>query len=502
MASNTGFKSSVKNIILYIVLTIVPSLTVSYYIASHLAADIQHQYKRAAQERANSHGMNIENFLGETVGRLEMLSTSLKLQSSNLINIEKILKDTHGKDPRFSGFYWASPSGNILISTNPMSTTINLSDRPYFQKALKTEQTSISDAHIGRVTGRFIITIAQPVIEHGNIQGVLLASLRLDEMEKAIFGRVKKESIVITDPANTVLMKADTIPEGVDKVKSRIALTQIPWTITSYVVTETDLVFRNSFLQYVVLFLTLSNILFLLSKYFLLQVRVKKEKELAEMHKLELISNLAASTAHEIRNPLTGIKGLVKLLSEDIQDKKAQSYFDVIQLEIDRINSIVSELLVLGKPTAHTLNTYDANNIVREIEPIIHSEANFMNIRLLIDYAEDELPISCVKDHIKQVILNLVKNSLQAMPDEGNIRVKLEKQDEFCMITVEDNGVGMDKGQLNKAFTPFYTLKKDGSGLGLTVCKRIIETYGGTISITSVLQKGTKVEMTLPLHYE
>nr|WP_263323413.1 ATP-binding protein [Neobacillus sp. Marseille-Q6967] len=502
MATNIRFKSIVKNIILYIILTIVPSLTVSYYIASHIASDSEHQYRRVAQEHANSHGMSIENFLGETVGRLEMLATSLKLQDNNLINIEKILKETHGKDPRFSGFYWASPSGNILISTNPTSTTINLSDRPYFQKALKTEQTSISDAHIGRVTGRFIITIAQPVIEHGKIQGVLLASLRLDEMEKTIFGRVKNESIVIIDPANTVLMKAGTIPEGVNTVRSRLELTQIPWTITSHVVAETNLEFRNSILQYLVLFLTMTNILYLLTKYFLLQLRVKKEKELAEIHKLELISNLAASTAHEIRNPLTGIKGLVKLLSEDIQDKKAQTYFDVIQLEIDRINTIVSELLVLGKPTAHTLNIYNANDIVKEIEPIIHSEANFMNIGLSIQYAEVELPISCVKDHIKQVILNLVKNSLQAMPDGGSIMIKLEKRNESCVITVEDNGVGMDNYQLKKAFTPFYTLKKDGSGLGLTVCKRIIETYGGTITISSVLQKGTKVEMTLPLHNE
>src|SRR5262249_3042484 len=147
-----------------------------------------------------------------------------------------------------------------------------------------------------------------------------------------------------------------------------------------------------------------------------------------EIHKLELIGNLAASTAHEIRNPLTGIKGLVKLLSEDYRDEKAQAYFEVIQLEIDRINAIVGELLVLGKPTAYTLKTYNAKEIVAEIEPIIHSEANFTNVEFSIHYHSEYLPVSCIKDQLKQVILNLAKNSLQAMPNGGRLSINLEKQ--------------------------------------------------------------------------
>lgn len=232
---------------------------------------------------------------------------------------------------------------------------------------------------------------------------------------------------------------------------------------------------------------------------FLLKRKVKKEKAQTELHKLELIGNLAASTAHEIRNPLTGIKGLVKLLSEENQDTLAQSYFKVIQTEIDRINIIVSELLVLGKPTAHTLKTYNANTILAEIEPIIHSEANFMNVELTVDYHTDQLPVSCVKDQLKQVLLNLTKNSLQAMPYGGKLTIALDKQSENCLITVTDNGVGMPQDQINKAFNPFFTLKKDGSGLGLTVCKRIIDSYGGKIFINSIPNEGTQVVITLPL---
>lgn len=136
---------------------------------------------------------------------------------------------------------------------------------------------------------------------------------------------------------------------------------------------------------------------------------------------------------------------------------------------------------------------------MKEIEPIIQSEANLMNVELIIDYADVELPISCVKDHLKQVILNLSKNSLQAMPNGGKLRIIVEKLAQTCVIRVEDTGVGMPKEQLTKAFSPFFTMKKDGSGLGLTECKRIIESFGGQIVINSKPYFGTQVEITLPL---
>jgi two-component system, sporulation sensor kinase D len=171
----------------------------------------------------------------------------------------------------------------------------------------------------------------------------------------------------------------------------------------------------------------------------------------------------------------------------------------VIQSEIDRINAIVSELLVLGKPTAYTLKTYNVNDIVSEIEPIIHSEANYMNVEFSTRLASMDLPVSCVKDHLKQVVLNLAKNAFQAMPNGGKLSISLEKGMHSCIIRIADTGVGMQKDQVKQAFDPFYTLKKDGSGLGLTVCKRIIETYSGNISIQTTFNEGTLVEISLPL---
>ncbi|MFL6561812.1 MAG: ATP-binding protein, partial [Bacillus sp. (in: firmicutes)] len=98
-----------------------------------------------------------------------------------------------------------------------------------------------------------------------------------------------------------------------------------------------------------------------------------------------------------------------------------------------------------------------------------------------------------------QVILNLTKNALQAMPYGGKLSINLEKQSDRCLITVTDNGIGMHKDQITKAFNPFYTLKKDGSGLGLTVCKRIIDSYGGEVFIKSIQNEGTQVVISLPI---
>ncbi|WP_190284821.1 ATP-binding protein [Bacillus sp. S3] len=483
---------------IYLLMAIIPSVVISTGIAQHQVGMAEVQYKSQASEYANFHAMNTENFLGETVGRLEMLATFIQSQHKNLNDVKNILQETTGKDPRFSGFYWADTNGDLLFSTNPTTNRVNVSDRSYFQQAVSTRKTSVSDAHIGRITGRFIISIATPVVHQGEVKGVLVASLRFDEIEAEIKSYLKDEMIIVKDGTDKILIKAGSVP-GEHSAESSMRVAMVPWKISVFIPYDHDHIFWQNFSLNLIILLTITSILYLSVQYYILKIKVKKEKAQTEIHKLELIGNLAASTAHEIRNPLTGIKGLIKLLSEEYLDKKAQAYFEVIQTEIDRINAIVSEMLVLGKPTAYKHNTYNANDILAEIEPIIHSEANYTNVEFLVDYHPENLPVSCVKDQLKQVILNLAKNSLQAMPHGGKLSINLEKQSDSCKITVADNGVGMDKDQINQAFTPFYTLKKDGSGLGLTVCKRIIDSYSGTIVMNSIPSKGTQVVITLPL---
>jgi two-component system, sporulation sensor kinase D len=488
-----------KNLITYILLTVIPALVISFILAEQRVAETNNQYKNKAQWYANFHAMNIENFLGETIGRLEMLATSIKIQHNNLTDVEKILKETQEKDSRFSGFYWSNTKGDLLISSNPLTSAVNVGDRPYFQQVLKTGKTSISDAHIGRVTGRFIITIATPIEENGEIHGILLASLRLDKIEEKVIDLIKDEIITVTDSQKQKIIQTDSQKKSDYYIKASMEISEVPWKTTAYIIHKDQNIYMKVFLTDFIYSFIILNILFLLFLYFLLRRKMKNEKKQNDIQKLELIGNLATSTAHEIKNPLTGIKGLITLLSEESPDSKSQFYFKVIQIELDRINAIVSELLVLGKPTANRLVSCNPNKIVAEIEPIIISESNYLNVQVTIRYSQEEISISCVIDQLKQVILNLVKNALHAMKNGGQLVISIEKLFDTCVIMVEDNGDGMSKEMLKQVFTPFFTMKKDGSGLGLTVCKRIIDSYRGDIRIESEVGKGTKVEIILPL---
>lgn len=149
----------------------------------------------------------------------------------------------------------------------------------------------------------------------------------------------------------------------------------------------------------------------------MLKRQTKLERVQIEAQKLELIGTLAAGIAHEIRNPLTGIKGLVQLLSEKYQDQTDRFYFSVINKEIARINQIVSEFLILGKPTVQKMSYTDIRDIIVDLNPLIYSEANLYNVQYEYSLPDEPAILYCTVDQMKQVLLNLTKNALEAMKD-------------------------------------------------------------------------------------
>ncbi|MEH7121738.1 MULTISPECIES: ATP-binding protein [unclassified Bacillus (in: firmicutes)] len=492
-------KLKLTTFLIYFIFTIVPSLLISFLLTVQKMEFYENEYKEEAHRNAGLHSRSIDNFIGETSGRLEMLATLIKVQQFSFNHIDEVLKETHKQDNRFSGFYWANPKGDILISSNTPFSPVNISDREYFQKAVEIGKTSISEAHLGRITGNYIITLATPVIENHRVIGVLLASLNLKTFEANLSTLLNDEEIFIADDKGITIMQAGALHTNEKYVMKELSLDRLPWTLTARISYDDKHLRLEAFINYFFIAFIFTNILLLLIYNFRLKWRAKLEKEQYEFQKMELIGNLAASTAHEIRNPLTGISGLIKLLGEEYHDKKAQNYFEVIQIEIERINSIVSELLFLGRPTAYTYKIYNINEILKEIEPILKSEANYMNVELSITYSTNDPHISCVKDHLKQVILNLSKNSLHAMPNGGKLTISIDSNSASCMIYVSDTGIGIPNEELEKIFHPFFTKKKDGSGIGLTVCKRIIDSYNGSISIESTVNVGTQVKMMIPL---
>lgn len=229
-------------------------------------------------------------------------------------------------------------------------------------------------------------------------------------------------------------------------------------------------------------------------------ITARKEAEdvLRRSEKLSVIGQLAAGVAHEIRNPLTTIKGFVQLQKSKVVIKESQ--LDLILSELDRINFIVSEFLVLAKPQAVQFQRADIRDILLHVGKLLESQASLDNVEIdmHLDSAQDPF-IRCDLNQLKQVFINVMKNAMEAMPGGGKIKIELDSSSPSCVIIqVIDEGCGLSEEELSQVGEPFYTNKENGNGLGLMVTRRIIHNHKGTLSIQSKLGEGTCIKIMLP----
>lgn len=214
----------------------------------------------------------------------------------------------------------------------------------------------------------------------------------------------------------------------------------------------------------------------------------KTEDTLRKTEQLSMIGELAAGIAHEIRNPLTTIRGFMQLLSEDeIGNKYATTILD----EIERINFIVSEFMVFAKPHTIYYSDCDIKSILKSVIKFLDPEALLKNVTIEYQIPEEEVIISGEKNQLKQVFLNLIKNAIEAMPEGGKIQIFIEKTFQNIHVTIKDSGVGMTEEQVKKLGEPFFTTKPTGNGLGLMVSLKIIQNHKGTINVISEPNQGT-----------
>ncbi|AYA75716.1 PAS domain-containing sensor histidine kinase [Bacillus sp. Y1] len=217
---------------------------------------------------------------------------------------------------------------------------------------------------------------------------------------------------------------------------------------------------------------------------------------LQKSEKLALLGQMAAGIAHEIRNPLTSIRGFVQLFKGD-QDQNV--YYDIVLSELDRINGIVGEFLFLSKPTTTAMQERDVKKLINDVVPLIQTQTILSNIQIGMEY-ESNLPyVYCDENQLKQVFLNILKNATEAMPNGGTIDLKVKKgKAKGVLIQIADQGVGIPKERIPKLGEPFYTTKEKGTGLGLMTCYKIIENHKGQLQIESEVNKGTTVQIILP----
>lgn len=224
-----------------------------------------------------------------------------------------------------------------------------------------------------------------------------------------------------------------------------------------------------------------------------------REMMLRKTDKLGVIGRLAAGIAHEIRNPMTSIKGFLQLLAID----KDNEYTDVILSELERIESIMNEFLTLAKPyNENDMKVSDINGVVDKVKSFMTPEAHLHQVQIVSAYCEHGLMVNFESKQIKQVLINLIKNAIEAMPNGGNVTLRTYEMSGQAIIEVADEGAGIPKERLARLGEPFYSNKEKGTGLGLMVSFRIIQNHGGTIQFFSDVGKGTTVQIKLPLANE
>jgi PAS domain S-box-containing protein len=226
--------------------------------------------------------------------------------------------------------------------------------------------------------------------------------------------------------------------------------------------------------------------------------RIQEAEELMiQSEKLSIAGQLSAAIAHEIRNPITAIKGFLKLLQNS---NEKQLYYEIVESEIARIELILSELLSLAKPQKNNFKETDLRLIIKQSISLLDAEANMKSVQVDLKHEENLPTFHCDENQMKQVFINFMKNAFDAMPDGGSLNIEMEHDALTSGITIrfKDTGCGIPMDILSKIGQPFYTTKEKGTGLGFMVSKNIIEGHSGTVHISSEINVGTTVEVVLP----
>lgn len=238
------------------------------------------------------------------------------------------------------------------------------------------------------------------------------------------------------------------------------------------------------------------------SDYIIVQVvditprKQQAEELMIQSEKLSIAGQLSAAIAHEIRNPITAIKGFLKLLQNS---NEKQLYYEIVESEIARIELILSELLSLAKPQKSNFKETDLRLIIKQCISLLDAEANMKSVQVDLKHEEDLPNVHCDENQLKQVFINFMKNAFDAMPDGGSLNIEMKYDALTSGITIRfiDTGCGIPVEILTKIGQPFYTTKEKGTGLGFMVSKNIIEGHSGTVQISSEVNVGTTVEVVL-----
>ncbi|HBK0734769.1 TPA: two-component system sensor histidine kinase AtoS [Escherichia coli] len=232
-----------------------------------------------------------------------------------------------------------------------------------------------------------------------------------------------------------------------------------------------------------------------------LTARKETQRRMAQAERLATLGELMAGVAHEVRNPLTAIRGYVQILRQQTSDPIHQEYLSVVLKEIDSINKVIQQLLEFSRPRHSQWQQVSLNALVEETLVLVQTAGVQARVDFISELDNELSPINADRELLKQVLLNILINAVQAISARGKIRIQTwQYSDSQQAISIEDNGCGIDLSLQKKIFDPFFTTKASGTGLGLALSQRIINAHQGDIRVASLPGYGATFTLILPIN--
>jgi len=226
-------------------------------------------------------------------------------------------------------------------------------------------------------------------------------------------------------------------------------------------------------------------------------------EEMARHKRLVALGKLSAGIAHEIRNPLSSIRGLAQFVFNSFSkiDERKEDLNTIIQ-EVDRLNKLVVQVLDFSKLKKPNLTRFSLNDLIKKITELFKLEINDKQIKFNLKLSPDISQVQADEDQVRQVLMNVIINATQAIPKKGEIKIKTEKAllkgEPAMKLIIEDSGIGIPEKDFNQIFDPFFSTKDKGFGLGLSIVYKLIEAHQGEIKVESKEGEGTKFVIFLP----
>ncbi|MGI6404961.1 MAG: two-component system sensor histidine kinase NtrB [Syntrophaceticus sp.] len=228
--------------------------------------------------------------------------------------------------------------------------------------------------------------------------------------------------------------------------------------------------------------------------------RQELEQAVLKSERLAIIGQIAAIALHEVRNPLSAIKGYLQLLKKELEDARQLEYVKVMLRSLDRLNTLITDYLRLAKPGTPERRPCDMEELLSDILSLYKSEVKSKGIRFSFSCDPDLPPVSLDRDQFYQVVVNVLKNAIEVTPLNGEVYVGIKhlKEKDMVAFFVRDTGPGVPKDVLSRIFDPFFTTRDEGTGLGLYVCREIVNNHGGGIDVANNPGEGCTVTITFP----